>query len=82
LGIPEATLRRWRHKLCPSHDEDRVRVVTRAGNTYAMNTAAIGRNGSESRKVGSAQESDSSQAGVDLRQRQIPGKLSSCETAN
>lgn len=42
LGIPEATLRRWR-KTTPSDAEDRVRVVVRRGRSYAMDIAKIGK---------------------------------------
>jgi transposase-like protein len=42
LGIPEATLRRWRKTLSSSNDEDSVRIVNRKGAVYAMRVEAIG----------------------------------------
>jgi len=43
LGIPEATLRRWRKHVSSSTDEDTVRVAVRRGKTYPIETARIGR---------------------------------------
>lgn len=36
LGIPEATVRRWRKRLSSSSDEDRFRQVNRRGTTYIL----------------------------------------------
>jgi hypothetical protein len=43
LGIPESTLRRLRKKLSSPHGEDSVRIAARAGRTYYIKTAAIGK---------------------------------------
>jgi hypothetical protein len=40
LGIPEPTLRRWRKRLAPANDQQRV--VTRVGGTYTMQIREIG----------------------------------------
>jgi hypothetical protein len=36
LGVPEATVRRWRHRLSSSNDDDGSRVVHRNGTTYTL----------------------------------------------
>lgn len=41
LGIPEATLRRWRKRLSSPSDDNRV--ATRNGTTYTIDTKQIGR---------------------------------------
>jgi hypothetical protein len=43
LNIAEATLRRWRKRLSPSFDKDRVRIVTRGTAKYAIDTTRIGK---------------------------------------
>ena len=45
LHVTEATVRRWRKKLSSSRDEDRVRMVTRKGTTYALHSGVPARNG-------------------------------------
>lgn len=43
LGLPEATLRRWRRRLFSSDGEASVRIVERKGQTFEMDVSAIGR---------------------------------------
>jgi hypothetical protein len=55
IGIPEATVRRWRNRILASspNGEDAVRMASRNGKTYEIHTARIGRQTrgkSESRK--------------------------------
>jgi len=42
LGVPEATLRRWRKRLSSPDDED-SRLAVRGGSTYFINTGPIGK---------------------------------------
>jgi hypothetical protein len=49
LNVPEATVRRWRTRLSSSRDEDGVRLVSRKGSSYSMNTSKIGRSGTRPR---------------------------------
>ena len=46
LGIPEATLRRWRKELSSSDDED-DRIAVRGGATYRINTKRIGKHSTQ-----------------------------------
>jgi hypothetical protein len=46
MGLPEATIRRWRNRLSLPQTEDKIRLVVRGGKQYTMNTAAIGQSGS------------------------------------
>lgn len=49
LSIPEATVRRWRNRLSKPGDGDTIRLVTRRGITYPVQTAKIGKNGGSRR---------------------------------
>jgi transposase-like protein len=46
LGIPEATLRRWRKRLSSSSGDDGFRVVNRNGTTYRLRVGGIGKGAS------------------------------------
>jgi hypothetical protein len=50
LHIPETTLRRWRQRLSSPCGEDSAREVTRAGKTYVLATANIGKRGARTKK--------------------------------
>jgi hypothetical protein len=43
LNTPEATVRRWRAKLCPASVQAGTRLAVRNGATYLINIGAIGR---------------------------------------
>lgn len=43
LHLPEATVRRWRRKLSNPMSGDTIRIASRSGRTYVMETSRIGR---------------------------------------
>lgn len=43
IGMPEATVRRWRKRLSSQSDEDGVRLATRGTRTYPIDTRRIGK---------------------------------------
>jgi hypothetical protein len=47
LGMPEATVRRWRKRLSSSLDEDGYRIVNRKGTSYSLNIKEIGTHSGE-----------------------------------
>lgn len=56
VNLPEATLRRWRKQLSSSPDEDKVRMVSRGGSTYALRTANIGKTRPQRRQLASLKQ--------------------------
>jgi hypothetical protein len=43
IGVAESTLRRWREQSSSHDGEDTIRMATRGGNTYAIETKRIGK---------------------------------------
>jgi hypothetical protein len=51
VGVAEATIRRWRTRASSTSDKDTLRVASRNGKTYAMQTGNIGKNAQRRQKA-------------------------------